>query len=245
MHAHLNPKISAYELGELKSVIFAVTRSLSDSRQVVDRTDPDTVWGIGCHPAIGSSRREFEELEFMLLVERSAFVGEVGLDGSRSEIVYQMELLIRVLRILASAPRIVSLHSYAATTQVLEVLESTNAKGVVLHWWLGSDSETKRAVELGCYFSINESMINNGRFHPSIPSDRLLSETDHPFGNRTESQNGRPGGVGAVETAIAETYGLSSEHTRRLIWQNLSQLVENVGCYALLPLSIRARIASM
>ena len=54
----------------------------------------------------------------------------------------------------------------------------------MLHWFTGTKAEAKRAVELGCYFSINIEMLRNERHTGLImglPKDRLLTETDGPF----------------------------------------------------------------
>jgi TatD DNase family protein len=54
----------------------------------------------------------------------------------------------------------------------------------VLHWFTGSKSELRRAIKLGCYFSVNAAMMKNDRGRDlivAIPDDRLLAETDAPF----------------------------------------------------------------
>ena len=41
-----------------------------------------TVWGVGCHLGVVSAHKEFDRERFGELVRRTAFVSEVGLDGS-------------------------------------------------------------------------------------------------------------------------------------------------------------------
>ena len=48
-----------------------------------------------------------------------------------------------------------------------------------------------------------------------IPLDRVLPETDHPFGDKGRAPR-RPGEVGHVEAALAEARGLSTEEIRVL-----------------------------
>ena len=53
-----------------------------------------------------------------------------------------------------------------------------------MHWFTGSRSEARRAVALGCYFSVNTEMTRNERGQAlvaDLPIDRLLTETDGPF----------------------------------------------------------------
>lgn len=74
--------------------------------------------------------------------------------------------------------------------------------GVIRHWWRGDPVETAHAVKLGCYFSINSAELRRPAVIGCVPWDRILPETDHPYGNH----GGRPapGQVDRVEHAIAE-----------------------------------------
>jgi TatD DNase family protein len=54
----------------------------------------------------------------------------------------------------------------------------------VLHWFTGTKAEARRAVELGCYFSVNAQMLETDKGRDLVgilPNDRLLTETDGPF----------------------------------------------------------------
>ncbi|MCO6391724.1 hypothetical protein GTW25_11850 [Aliihoeflea aestuarii] len=55
---------------------------------------------------------------------------------------------------------------------------------VVLHWFSGSIAEARRAVQAGCYFSVNQAMLERTRGREivaQLPIDRILTETDGPF----------------------------------------------------------------
>jgi TatD DNase family protein len=147
------------------------------------------------------------------------------------------------LEVLAMKPKIVSLHSYAATDALIDELEANPIKGAVLHWWLGDVTLTERAVHLGCYFSVNASSARKSELMTLIPSDRLLTETDRPFGDRREGAVRAPGIVDGVEKSLARLHGTSTSEARLLLWQNLSRLVRDVGCSSLLPREVRAWLA--
>ena len=117
----------------------------------------------------------------------------------------QQTTLRAVLGVLQHAPRIASLHSYRATNVVLDELSARPVKGAVLHWWLGDAHETQRALELGCFFSVNASSVRRADLLDLIPPDRILTETDHPLGDRRGGRAARPGSVAAVEKALAGT----------------------------------------
>jgi len=246
LHAHVDPRIAAHDLTNLRAAIFAVTRSLAEAEQALARTDLATVWGVGCHPGLAASQQAFSAATFSKLLDRTAFAGELGLDGkSRVPISAQRTTLRSALEVLTTKPRVLSLHSYGATETLLVELEATPTKGVILHWWLGDPILTKRAVQLGCYFSVNASAAGKSELLRTIPRDRLLTETDHPFGNRRSKGPRLPGSVADVEQVIGRLHGLTELETRLLIWRNLRAVVRQVGCSSLLPGTIRASLATV
>jgi TatD DNase family protein len=222
-------------------VVFAATRSLSEVDKAMQRQDDLTVWGVGSHPGVTSSHASFEVDRFRSLIEQTAFVSEFGLDGGvKVPLDRQMQTLCGALNVLVNSPRITSLHSYRATDQLVDTLSAQPVPGVVLHWWLGSVAATKRAIELGCYFSVNAAMFRHASVLRHIPLDRLLTETDHPYGDRTGPGPHQPGNVLPVEYAIAKLHGLTPEDIRRTMWRNLNRLVRDTGCGHLLNRRIRS-----
>lgn len=245
LHAHIDPSIDAKELHDLDGVVFAVTRSLVEASTALGRHDDLIVWGVGCHPGLVRAQQHFSPEGFATLLERSPFVGELGLDGaSRVAMETQRATLRSALAVLAEMPRIVSLHSYEATALLIEELEAQPVVGAILHWWLGDPSLTRRAVQLGCYFSVNASSVRRTDLLEIIPADRLLTETDHPFGDRYARRPRRPGNVEDVEKAIAAHRQMDRSVVRRQVWRNLGGLVKDTGCARLLPRSIRSILSA-
>lgn len=246
LHAHVEPSIGLRDLEALSAVIFAVTRSLDEAELALGRNDRATIWGVGCHPGLATAQNKFRPEWFAELVQRTPFVGEVGLDGkARVPLEKQIATLRAALGVLQASPRIVSLHSYAATEQLLDVLESTPVRGAILHWWLGDTAQTVRAVSLGCYFSVNAASIGKAGLLEAIPLTRLLTETDHPFGDRRGRSPHRPGRVEEVEAAIGRHHDIQGPDVRRRLWKNLADLVRELECYRLLPRTVRSRLVSV
>lgn len=246
LHAHVDPDISTSDLLQLRAVVFAATRTLDEAEKALARQHSDllAVWGVGTHPAMKTALDGFDSSRFATLVERSSYVAEVGLDGqAKARLPLQIEVLTEVLSTLQQLPRITSLHSYGATSQLLDLLELTPIRGAVLHWWLGDAAETRRAVELGAYFSVNPSNLKHKDVMSAIPLNRLLSETDHPDGNRWAPQPRLPGNVTRVEKSLGELHGMSAEAFRRKSWTNLKQLAEEADCADLLPHRVQAILA--
>lgn len=244
LHAHINPSINEDDLYELDAVVFAVSRSLDESETALQRDDPTTVWGVGCHPGVVGAHRDFTPERFSELLDSTAFAGELGLDGkSRVPLQTQIRTLRSALDVLAKKPRIVSLHNYAATDAVLNELERVDTPGRVLHWWLGDASLTRRAVELGSFFSLPPSAARRAELLDAIPLDRVLTETDHPFGDR-RSPEARPGNVDAIERALAAHHHIELLELRRTVWRNFDRLIRQVGCGRMMPSGVRTLLAA-
>jgi TatD DNase family protein len=242
LHAHVDPSIDPRELSSL-GVIFAATRTLDEADIATRRRDEHTIWGVGCHPGLVGAHRAFDPDRFADLITRTAFVSEVGLDGkSRVPLTTQKATLDAVLTLVQKTPRIISLHSYQATRQILEALASRPIRGAILHWWLGDEAQTRRAVELGCYFSVNASSVRRTELLSLIPPNRLLTETDHPFGDRRGGQMARPGLVKTVERELARQLGTSASAVRIAMWANLASLVSETRCGQLLPRAVRRQL---
>ena len=152
----------------------------------------------------------------------------------------QREVLKGILTELQASARITSLHSYRATNELVELLESTPIEGAVLHWWLGDVAATKKAVELGAYFSINAANLKNREGLDQVPLDRIFTETDHPDGDRASVQPRQPGNVTKVETELARRYGITAADMRRTCWKNLRTLTESTRTQELLPPRVQA-----
>jgi TatD DNase family protein len=188
---------------------------------------------LGLHPQLAAER--FEELgTWESYLPEARYVGEVGLDaGSRyyASFDVQKRVFERVLRACAEAGgKILTVHSVRCAPAVLDMLERFLPRGtgrVVLHWFTGSRSDCRRAVELGCFFSINREMLRSPRRRAvvaELPADRLLTETDGPFVS-VEGRPVRPKDVSITAHALADARGESVEALTSLVEDNLRALL--------------------
>jgi TatD DNase family protein len=247
VHAHVATDIDATGLQRLGAVVLIATRSLADFEMVRERQDLVSIWGVGCHPSLVGIQRDFDAARFEGALADTPYVAEVGLDGgSRVPLEKQTETLNSILSMVARLPKLISLHSYKATGELLDCLSLYGAQpGRILHWWLGDSGETARAIELGCYFSINYSMIRTTDAWKLIPLDRLLTETDHPSGDRFSGSPRQPGRVQSVEVAIAEHHGISASAIRTQVWENFARTVADTETTSLFPHPVRSMINSL
>lgn len=175
--------------------------------------------GLGLHPwwVADGTCGEGEVALFERLALGAPLISEVGLDfqprreGTRDVQIEAFErVCLAAARPLGEFPRrIMSIHSSAAATCVLDVLERTGCLDAcicIFHWFSGSQEELTRAIESGCLFSVNERMLKTKRgcaYARAIPEGRLLIETDFP---------GKPG-----TTALAVDVAPRLERTMSLL----------------------------
>ncbi|KAB7738447.1 TatD family deoxyribonuclease [Parvibaculum sedimenti] len=189
---------------------------------------------LGLHPQLVADRAHeiglWEEL-----LPNTRYVGEVGLDaGPRfyRSFETQKEIFARVLSLCAAAGnKIVTTHSVRATEAVLDMIEQhmPPPRGrVVLHWFTGTAAEARRAVDLGCYFSVNAEMLNNEKravITKTLPLDRILTETDGPF-TQTDGRPTRPRDVWIAVEALARLHAMPPADMSATIIRNLKSLLE-------------------
>lgn len=188
---------------------------------------------LGLHPQLVEERVGELDL-FERLLSETRYVGEVGLDaGPRHyrSFELQKQTFCRILKLCADAGgKVLSVHSVRSAKHVLDLIEEclpADRGTVVLHWFTGSVAEVRRGVQMGCFFSVNEKMLsspNGRRVLGAIPDDRLLTETDGPFVERSGQPIG-PGDVGPTLHAIANVRGISAPVVQSKIVENLRNVL--------------------
>jgi TatD DNase family protein len=219
----------------LRTATLAVTttpKAFPRNRQLAMRSEFVRV-GLGLHPQLVEERAGELNL-FERLLSETRYVGEVGLDAAPRHFrsfERQKQTFRRILNLCADAgDKVLSVHSVRSAKHVLDLIEEclpADRGTVVLHWFTGSVAEAKRGVQMGCFFSVNERMLsspNGRRVLGAIPDDRLLTETDGPFVERS----GRPIGPGDVNPAlheIANVRGINVSVVQTKIVENLRNLL--------------------
>ncbi|MFZ5495724.1 MAG: TatD family hydrolase [Verrucomicrobiota bacterium] len=142
-------------------------------------------------------------LRAALLADPAAGVGEIGLDrwiidgvrpadpriaGLRvAPLAEQCEVFAAQLALAAELHRAASIHCVQAFGALLDVLKATPrpARGFLLHGYGGPAEMVQTFADLGAYFSFNVELLQprmQTRLEnfQTIPTDRLLVETDAP-----------------------------------------------------------------
>jgi len=190
---------------------------------------------IGLHPQI-AQERQGELALFEELLQRSRYVGEIGLDGG-SELKAtwgtQRRVFDDILRMCgAVGGRIMTIHSRRAATPVLDALASAPDAGVaVLHWFSGSRRELQRAINQGCWFSVGPAMLTGerGRAMTAImPRDRIFTESDGPFA-QIDGRPLFPWDAATAQRTLADLWGVSEDEVRDQLVENLKRLTTRIA----------------
>lgn len=240
-HAHIAADVTAAQIRGLGSaVVFAMTRSVKEGLYTLrpDAASSESlVWGLGSHPGVGQTVAQFDGGAFEKALDRFAIVGEVGLDR-RGDDAAQMAMFRSVLGAAGGQPVLLSVHSAGRCTAVLDEIARAPHPGVVLHWFNGSANEVSRAVDLGCYFSVNAAMTP--AVLKRIPLERTLTETDFPA-SPTKTGASRPGDVARIEEVLAKYWGRDA---RAQVWANLAAICRRSGAIERMPMEVRGYLES-
>ena len=195
LHCHIDlypdPKSLIFKCKKSDIYVLSVTTTPKAWRGAVTLLNdcPRIKPALGLHPQL-AHQRSHELLLFEELIKETRYIGEIGLDGSkefRTHIDVQIKVFRKILQICAlSGGRILSIHSLGAANDVLDVLEAyPNSGKPILHWFSGNYQELKRAIDIGCWFSVGPAMLRSKKgkkITSRIPRDKILTESDGPFG---------------------------------------------------------------
>lgn len=189
---------------------------------------------LGLHPQL-AHERSGELALFEALLSEARYVGEVGLDGSPGygghanvqRLVFERTLQLAEER----GGRIITIHSRQAVDEVLKALGKWPGAGVpVLHWFSGTERQLRNAIAQGCWFSVGPAMLRSakGRQLASLmPCNRVLTETDGPFGREKERPL-RPVDSWLAVQQLAKLWRLSQEQVVTQLKNNLRTIVTQV-----------------
>jgi TatD DNase family protein len=184
----------------------------------------------GLHPEL--VRTHGQELPQLLsLLEKTSFVGEIGLDfvttdtADRKRQIDTFEIILQ--RCAELGKKVLTIHSRRSSAQVVKMIERTNPGISILHWFSGPVHDLRKAIDIGCWFSVNPAMIlsQNGRsLIAAMPRERVVTESDGPF----VEINGHPvtpWDTDAVLVHLATVWKCSAEDAATTVVKNFHRLV--------------------
>jgi TatD DNase family protein len=147
--------------------------------------------GIHPHDAAKAGPDDFKHLTDLLSHPKVLAVGEIGLDYhydfSPREV--QKSAFIEQMEIAAEARKPIVIHTREAWDDTLALIEqhwTPRGIGGIMHCFSGGPEEGQRAIDLGFYLSFGgivtfPKALTVQESARSVPSDRILLETDAPY----------------------------------------------------------------
>lgn len=187
---------------------------------------------LGLHPEVADQKSN--ELDLLLSsIQKADFIGEVGIDGSSRYLkTFEKQELIfdsTIRECEKAGGRIISIHSRGAASKILSIIRKYPSCGTpILHWFSGSITELKEAIEMRCYFSVNSLMLKSkkGRDLASrIPSELVLPESDGPFA----TLNGKPimpWEAMDVCIVLSDIWAISRKDVEHLVINNCQKIID-------------------
>lgn len=190
---------------------------------------------LGFHPLLINKYDTKEILKFEKLINKTSYIGEIGLDFSREGIStkdLQTKIFSKILSIIKNnnSTKILSLHSRGAEKEVLNFLIDNKVKCAIFHWYSGNIALIDDIVKEGYYFSINTAMIKSKKGNEiinRIPLSKLLVESDGPY----IEKNGvhiYPYDLDNVYVFLAKKNNKSIEEIISIIKSNFYSLVNEI-----------------
>lgn len=181
---------------------------------------------LGYHPEMTGSYKFNYDL-FKKYVNDTDYIGEVGLNYTSkvTNLPEQMDIFNSICALISSSPKVLSIHSRGAEKEVLNILAKNNVKFPILHWYSGPIKLIKDFADIGCYFSVNPSMLKSVKGNTilkNIPLNRILFETDGPF-TKFNKEIVNPSVFKEIYTEFSEFYNV--DNYSELVFDNFKKLI--------------------
>ena len=161
--------------------------------------------------------------------EKIVAVGECCLDyhavkGKEKE---QQKVFQKVIELAEKMRKPLVVHSRKAECDVLDMIESSRLKNVVLHSFMPSLKIVKRAEDLGCFFSIPTIVTRLQHFQlvvEMVSLSNILTETDGPFLSYVKDGRSEPAHIVEAVKKISEIKKIEREEAEKIIFSNFKKI---------------------
>ena len=202
--------------------LIAVGTNLDRSSNAVSLSHAyEEVWaGVGHHP-LEPSEPDLAAIHEMAKDEMVVSIGEIGLDfehvgGPHNDL--QVQRLNELFAIATELDLPVSVHNRGAASELLKAISAHHGLRGVMHYFAMEWDWAQRFLEAGFYLSFAGLITRPSRdalrdVAKRCPADRLLLETDSPYGNAQKRMGmpNRPAYLLDTAEVVAELRGISLE----------------------------------
>lgn len=233
-HFHLdhykNYREQAQKITELGQYTICVTNSpgiFNSCKKIL----PESQYlrhALGFHPQ-ESGLNKNDLYDFMKLLDRTRYVGEIGLDFSRKsnlEFDFQIYAFERIVEKCAAENKIMTVHVRKAEKEAYEILKKYRPQQCIIHWYTGTEEYLQKLISIGCYFSINTNMVqsNKAEKYKMIPKNRILIESDGPY-TKVDGKKYEPSMLLRAYEQVAHFY--DNRDLAKHVWSNFKTILES------------------
>lgn len=188
---------------------------------------------LGMHPLLAESHQK--ELQgFFRNIDKTSYIGEVGLDFSKEGIAsknVQLNTFQCIISAIKGKKKIISLHSRKAEREIFHELCQHNIGTAIFHWYSGPLSIIENIAREGFMFSINPAMIKSKSGQEiirRIPIANALTESDGPFIS-VKNRFAKPNDIIVVHAYLSSVWGMSEKDVELRISENFSKLIQVIS----------------
>jgi len=139
----------------------------------------------------------------------------------------QKEIFIKIIKLSKKINKPLIIHSRKAESDIIDILENSDAKKVILHCFSGKLKLIKKAAELGYYFSVPTNVVRSSQFQKLVEMvdiNQLLTETDSPYLSPYKNRRNEPAFIIETIKKIAEIKNISINETANNIFMNYQKV---------------------
>ena len=155
-------------------------------------------------------------------------IGEIGLDGLDNENLSEQKIVFeKLIKLAEKIKKPVIVHSRRAEKEVIDLLESSQCKKVLLHCFSGKKWLVQRAADLGYYFSVPTNVVRAHNFQimaERVNINQLFCETDSPYLSPFAEKRNEPAFVVESYKKIAEIKKMELTEVINNVWMNYQKL---------------------
>ncbi len=241
-HLHLaevdNPEAAVEEAAAAGVTrLITVGTDLATSRDALQRASRhEAVFAAAGHHPANSADPDLAAFRALLAEPRVVAVGEVGLDGSADQEYARMERQLgwfgSMCDLALEFGLPVSVHVRDAAELAFRAIRARPGLTGVMHYFSLDLEWAERFLDLGFHLSFAGLVTRATRaglreVARACPADRLLLETDSPFGQpaaRKRERQNRPAFLVDTARIVAEVRGISLEELAESEWRNAHSL---------------------
>jgi len=167
-----------------------------------------------------------EEIKFIEKNKKNIVaISEVGLDyhWDKNNVNEQKRLFEKMISLAEKFNKPIIVHSRKAEEDVIDMLQSSKLKKIVMHCFTGRKSLVKKIIDDGWFLTAPTSIVRSTQFQENAklaPITQLFCETDAPYLTPFKNKRNEPAFVVEAYKKLAEIKNMELKEVINNIWMN-------------------------